>query len=149
MRPLPLRLRLPPRLLLPMHLFRRPRPHHPILHRQPLTPRLLRGLNLLPGRVLQRPHKRHRLPRSHIIIFFHARPTAALGGEKVVAPFLLVEGADAGGPVIAEETVEHAGEVKASDDEAPEVGDEGDGVVGEVGGGGACGVSCTGAGTAG
>lgn len=38
-----------------------------------------------------------------------------------------MKGADAGRPVVAEETVQDAGVVETGDDEATEVGDEGDG----------------------
>ena len=127
---IPLRLCLWLPLPLPLHTLRRPGTHHPVLHRQPLAPALLRGLNLRNHGCLQRPHERHRLQRQHIVVALHARPAPAFRGKQVVSPLLLVQGPHAGIPVVAEEAVKHAREIEARDDEAAEIGDEGYGGVG-------------------
>lgn len=99
-----------------MHDIRRPGTNHPVFHSEPFTPAALGGLDLGVQGPLQRTQERYGLQRGDVVVLFHGGPAAALGCEEVVAALLLVHGSHAAAPVVAEEAVQHAGEVHAGCD---------------------------------
>lgn len=113
-------------MLIPITRIRGPRTDHPILHGEPLTPSLLRALNLCELDFLEGFEKGDRFMGGHVVVAFDLGPADAFRGEEVVAALALVHGTDAFTPVLAEEAVHDACAVHAGDNEAADKRDERD-----------------------
>lgn len=81
------------------------RPQHPVLHGEPFAPIRLGCLYLFFGNALEGAEEGHRLAIFQVIAGLDSQPSLALGCEEVISSLILVYGADASVPGIAEEAV--------------------------------------------
>lgn len=103
----------------------RSRSNHPVLHGQPLAPRLLRSGQLFLLRVFHRLHERHTLissaSTSRIVLLLAAPPSTMFRGEKVVPPLAFHVRHDALLPLIAEEAMQDRWLVEARHNQTADV----------------------------
>lgn len=81
------------------------RSQHPILHGEPLAPVRLGRLYLFLGDALKGAEEGHCLAVFQVVAGLDSQPSLALGCKEVVSSLVLVYGADASVPGIAEEAV--------------------------------------------
>lgn len=112
-------------MLSPIQAIRCPRSHHPVLHRQPLTPALLRSLNLRNHRSLQWPHERHGFHWQHVVIPLHRCPATALGSKEIIPSLLFMQWSHAACPVVAKEPMQYTRKIKSCHNQPSQVWNQG------------------------